>query len=178
MLNAEMEAIRKELEQTNAEKDETREQIDGFNTQISAIDEELNGLYKKKDEMREAYWKGRYDFKKQDQEIQHIQWMQRQKDRVVQQKAEAKEREEEKKALISSLPHPYAKEIETCDHLIGYINQQKVKLGLVVDNEAAARAAQAALQKEAAQERLHEKLVAGKVEVSQSKAEREAAAMV
>ena len=66
MLNAEMEAIRKELEQTNAEKDETREQVEVFNAQISSIDEELNDLYKKKDEVRELYWKGRYDHKIQD----------------------------------------------------------------------------------------------------------------
>ena len=64
-----MEAIRKELEQTNAEKDETREQVEGFNKQITGIEEELNALYKKKDDLREAYWKGRYDFKMQDQEI-------------------------------------------------------------------------------------------------------------
>jgi len=146
--------------------------------QITAVEEELNALYKKKDEMREAYWKGRFDFKKQDQEIQHIQWMQRQKDRVVQHKAYAKEREDEKKALIGSLPHPYVKEIDSCNHLISYINQQKIKMGLIVDNEDAARAAQTAIQKEAVQERLHEKLAAGKVEVSQSKAEREAANMV
>lgn len=48
-------------------------------------------------------------------------------------------------------------------------------MGLVINNEDAARAAQTAMQKEAVQERLHEKLAAGKVEVSQSKAEREAA---
>ena len=51
-------------------------------------------------------------------------------------------------------------------------------MGLVVTNEEAARAAQEAMQKEVVQERLHEKLSAGKVMVSQTKAEREAAAMV
>ena len=35
----------------------------------------------------------------------------------------AKEREEEKKAYINSLPHPYIKEIENCDHLVSYLNQ-------------------------------------------------------
>lgn len=89
VLNAEMEAIRKELEQTKAEKDEQSEQVDGFNKQINVIEDELNALYKKKDDLREAYWKGRYDFKMQDQEIQHIQWMQRQKDRVLNQRAQA-----------------------------------------------------------------------------------------
>jgi peptidoglycan hydrolase CwlO-like protein len=58
-----MEKIRKELEQTDAEKDETRAAMDAIQTQIEKVDEELKALYKQKDEKREAYWKGRYDFK-------------------------------------------------------------------------------------------------------------------
>ena len=72
-----MEDIRKELEQTNAEKDETRAQIDAIQLQIEGIETELTDLYAKKDEKREAYWKGRYDFKEQQESIMHIQWMQR-----------------------------------------------------------------------------------------------------
>lgn len=63
MLNKEMEEIRKELETTNAEKDVTRGQLDAIQKLIEVIDEELNQLYAKKDEKREAYWKGRFDFK-------------------------------------------------------------------------------------------------------------------
>jgi hypothetical protein len=40
--------------------------VDAIQKQIEAVEEELNSLYAKKDEKREAYWKGRYDFKKQD----------------------------------------------------------------------------------------------------------------
>lgn len=142
------------------------------------MEKELQELYAKKDEKREEYWKRRYDFKVQDNEIQHIQWMHRQKDKILQHKALLKEREEEKKIAISAMPHPYLKEIDCCEHLLGYIHATKVKLGIIVDNEVAAREAQTALQKEAVQERLNEKLTAGKVLVSQSKAEREAANMI
>ena len=58
-----MEKIRKELEQTDAEKDETRAAMDAIQTQIEKVDDELKALYKQKDEKREAYLKGRYDFK-------------------------------------------------------------------------------------------------------------------
>ena len=104
--------------------------------------------------------------------------MQRQKDKVLQQKSIIKERQEETKAVINSLPHPYMKEIDCCDHLISYLNSMKVKMGLTVDNELAARQAQAAIQQEAVQEKLNEKLAAGKVEVSISKQEREAASVI
>lgn len=134
-----MELIRKDLEATNQEKGETKEKLDGIQAQIEAVELELQDLYAKKDEKREAYWKARYDFKVQDNEIQHIQWMQRQKDKILQHKALMKEREEEKKSVINSLPHPYLKEIDCCEHLIGYIHATKVKMGLIVDNETAAR---------------------------------------
>ena len=49
------------------------------------------------------------------------------------------EREDERKEAIKSLPHPYAKEIDCCDHLIGYLNTLKVRAGLIVDSEQVAR---------------------------------------
>jgi len=59
----------------------------------------------------------------------------------------AKERDAEKQEFISSLPHPYIKEIEICEHLISFLTQQKVKMGLLITSEDAARAAQTADQK-------------------------------
>jgi len=134
-LNAEMETIRKELEQTNAEKDESRANADKVSEQIEAVDEELSALYAKKDEKREAYWKARYDFKEQRETIMHIEWMQRQKDKVVQNASFKAEREEERMEAIKSLPHPYQKEIDCCDHLTSYLHTLKVRAGLVIDNE-------------------------------------------
>lgn len=36
-------------------------------------------------------------------------------------------------------PHPYRKEIETCEHLSSYLHQLKKKAGLEVDEEVAAK---------------------------------------
>ena len=121
VLNREIETIRKEMEQTNAEKNETLAAADKIQEQIEACDQELNALYSKKDEKREAYWKGRYDFKLQREQIMHIEWMQRQKDKVLQNVAFKQEREEERNEAIKNMAHPYAKELDCCDHLIGYM---------------------------------------------------------
>lgn len=177
-LNKEMEEIRKELETTNAEKDVTKGQLDNLQKQIDDVDKELNELYAKKDEKREAYWKGRYDFKKQREEIMHIEWMQRQKDKVVNADAIKQEREEERKLAIKALPHPFQKELDCCDHLTGYLNSLKEKAGLLVNDSLAAKEAQAAIQQEVVKEKLNEKLAAGKVEVVQTKQEREASNML
>lgn len=144
-----MEGIRKELEQTNAEKDETRAAADKVSEQIEAVDTELTELYAKKDEKRELYWKARYDFKEQRNTIDHIEWMQRQKDKVIQNEEYKMEREEERQDAIKSLPHPYQKELDCCEHLVSYLNTLKMRAGLIIDNEAVARQAQAQLNKEA-----------------------------
>ncbi len=43
--------------------------MDAIQVDIEKVDEELKALYKQKDDKREAYWKGRFDFKTQDLEI-------------------------------------------------------------------------------------------------------------
>lgn len=88
-----MELIRKDLEMTNQEKDEMRSQLDGLQKKIDDVKKEIDEVYKKKDEIHSAYWKARYDCKKQEMEISHIRWMQRQKDKVVQNEQYKKERE-------------------------------------------------------------------------------------
>lgn len=158
-----MEEIRKELEQTNAEKDVTRAELDKLQEQVEKVEEDLTALYAKKDEKREAYWKGRYDYKQQRNEIEHIEWQQRQKDKVVMFQASKQEREQEREDAIKSMPHPYAKEIDCCEHLIGYMTTLKMRAGLIVDNEEAARKAQAEMQQEVVKEKINEKLAAGKV---------------
>lgn len=175
VLNQEMEKIRKELEETNQEKDETRAKADAASVEIDEADKALNELYKAKDAMREAFWKAKYDHKKQREEIQHIEWMQRQKDKVLQAQRDKKEREEERKEAISNLPHPYLKEMDTCAHLLNFLQSLKVRYGLVApDSETVARQTQTALAQEAVKDRMDQKLAAGKVEVAKTKAEREA----
>lgn len=56
--------------------------------------------------------------------------------------------------MIKDLPHPYKKEIETCQHLVNYCHQLKRKAGLEQDSEAVARATQQALLTEAAQQKV------------------------
>jgi hypothetical protein len=48
-------------------------------------------LFEAKDKKREDYWHARYDFEIQKEEIAHIEWMQKQKDRVINRSAEQKQ---------------------------------------------------------------------------------------
>ena len=155
VIQKEMDKIKEDLAQTNAEKTETVAQLDALQEKIEKIEGDLSKLFAKKDELREAFWKGKYDFKKQREEIAHIEWMQRQKERVVQRNAQKKERDEELKTQIRQMDHYYQKELDCCDHLTGYLHSLKVRAGLIIDDEAEARKAQAQFQEEQVKEKLN-----------------------
>ena len=124
------------------EQTDVKGQADAVSREIERIEEELTGIFAAKDEKREAYWKARYDYKVQRDQVAHIEWMHRQKERVGQREAERQELLAEREATIKNLPHPYAKELETCEHLINFLHTLKVRSGLVADSEQVARETQ------------------------------------
>jgi hypothetical protein len=78
---------------------------------------------------------------------------------------------------IKNLPHPFAKEMDTCNHLASRIHQLKRMTGLEVDGDQAAKEfAQEELAR-VNREKLAGKLSDGKIQDFQSKQEREMAAI-
>jgi len=61
------------------------------------------------------------------------------------------------------MPHPYKKEIETCQHLVSYCHQTKIKAGLEVDADELARQAQQAALMAENQEKINERISGGKL---------------
>ena len=104
--------------------------------------------------------------------------MQRQKERVLQREAEREEALAERENTIKNMPHPYLKELDTCEHLIAFLHTLKVRAGLEADSEQVARETQQDMLKEMNQKAMQKKIEEGKVEAAMSKKERDAAAMV
>jgi len=73
------------------------------------------------------------------------------------------DQDEQRKAFIKEMPHPYKKEIETCQHLISYCHQTKIKAGLEVDADEQARQAQQAALIAENQEKINERISGGKL---------------
>lgn len=71
------------------------------------------------------------------------------------------------------MPHPYEKELSTCDHIIGYLVDMKRKAGLIQDSETVARDTQKNFMSEAAKQNLEKKVQEGKIMHAMSKHERE-----
>ena len=68
--------------------------------------------------------------------------MQRQKERSTLREQERDEILKERDDKIKNLPHPYLKELETCDHLIAFLHTLKIRAGLEQDSEQVARETQ------------------------------------
>ena len=75
--------------------------------------------------------------------------------------------------MIKDMPHPYAKEIETCGHLINYCHQLKRKAGLEQDSEEVARQLLQSELAEANKNKIAAKLADGKLLDYNTKQERE-----
>lgn len=81
--------------------------------------------------MREAYFKAKLEYELEKDEIYHAEWIVKEKNRLIEREQAKIRRIEERKQALLDRPNPYEKEIETCDHLIAYLNKLKVLTGLM-----------------------------------------------
>jgi hypothetical protein len=155
-----------------------RGEADKVSKDIDKLGQDMSDLFEQKDQKREEFWKARFEFEIQKEEIAHIEWMVRQKDKVINRESEQKQLVEERENYIKSLPHPYEKELDTCDHIVGYLIDMKRKAGLLQDSEVVARDTQNNFLSEAARRELMKKVEEGKIQHAMSKNEREQEGMI
>lgn len=148
-------------------------EADKVSKQIDKLTQDLSDLFDKKDQRREEYWHARFDYEIQREEISHIEWMHKQKERVLARKVESKAIEEERENYIKSLPHPYEKELDTCEHIVMYLTEMKRKAGLLQDSEVVAQNLQTNFLSEQAKQNLEKKVQAGQIQHALSKQERQ-----
>ena len=127
-----MEIIKEGQNDITSQLDKIKESLDELSAQIS-------DHYANKDKIREAYYEQCWNHEVQRDRIQYLKDLHAQKERLIEMDQHLKESEEIAQQQIKDWPHPYAKEIETCDHLSSYLHQMKRKAGLEVDEEVAAK---------------------------------------
>lgn len=176
--NAEIEKLRKEMESIRETQQDVKGEADKVSKDIDKLSQDLSDLFEQKDVKREEYWKARFDFEIQKEEIAHIEWMHRQKERVLNRESEQKQLVEERENFIKSLPHPFEKELDTCEHIVGYLIDMKRKAGLLQDSETVARDTHKNFMSETAKQNLEKKVQEGKIQHAMSKHEREEEGMI
>ena len=70
-------------------------------------------------------------------------------------------------------PNPYEKEIETCEHLIAYLNKKRVEFGLLEEKEVTIQDVEKSLLSQFAKEDVTKKINDGKLERAKNKQEKQ-----
>lgn len=79
------------MENIKENQQDIRGETDKVSKDIEKLTQDISDLFDLKSQKREDYWKARYDFEIQKEEIQYIEWMTRQKERVIHRAQEDKE---------------------------------------------------------------------------------------
>ena len=83
-----VDTIKSTLDANRSEKEGIGKQLDALQEDIDKIDKEIDAHYDSKREHYESFWKAKYNHKLQRMEINHIEWMERNKQKVLDFEAE------------------------------------------------------------------------------------------
>jgi len=106
------------MDQTRKEWDDLSEDAKVEEKKIELLKQSIDGLKKKRDEIVNKYYAEEDKYNDQLRLIKRIEWMAREKERLIKDDEWKKKREEEEKA--KKPVNPYLEHIDTCDHLIVY----------------------------------------------------------
>jgi len=101
-------------------KGEIKEEADVITKEIDEASEALRNAFQTKDKMRESYFKQLYEFELQNDKVRWLKGLINQQKKLNMAQSEKQDRIAKKRAEINERPNPYIKEIDTCEHLVGY----------------------------------------------------------
>lgn len=145
-------------------KQKSSEENKGEQVKIDAFNAELTEIRKKMHEMVDKFYTAEDNYWAQQKIIKRIEYMKREKDRIVDRDTRQKAWEAEQRAKKPI--HPYIEQMETCDHLVDFC-KKFVKAG-----PPAAEASKDE-KKEAEQTALGSRLAAGELKVISKKKDKD-----
>lgn len=134
VIKAQITALNQEIDQTGNVINETYSKIKGskdqLNTEIPTLFEEtkkiateIDQLEVEKKALTDDFREKKYAYNKQQSEIKQIEWMTKMKTKIIEQEERRKKEEEQAKLDELNKPHPYAKEITSCETYISYLGR-------------------------------------------------------
>lgn len=127
---AEIDKVKQEDSVQREQRSDVKQQLDKFQADIDKIKEQIQELQDKKYETKEAYYKEKYEYDLERAEISQIEWMAKEKQRIIDQEQYKQKKIEERKQSLADRDNPFKREIETCDHLIALCSKMMVQFGL------------------------------------------------
>jgi chromosome segregation ATPase len=109
-----------QMDSMKGNREEMKGELDKLDAQKQELSDQIGEIFKKKDDLREEFYKQKYLVKKQQEEIKKNDVMIKRKQRLLDDLARKEEWQARKQAEKASRPHPYTREMDLCEHLIGY----------------------------------------------------------
>lgn len=154
------------------------EQLDKFSAEIEKQKADLKEIYSQKDEVREEYYKTKFEYEVENDEIKHFEHIVRVKETLGLRDQQRQERLAARTQALADRPNPFQKELETCERLIGYCELIKKKLGLGGQTDETIKEETKQIINQLAKEDVNKKVKDGKLEAVKSKKEREDEAII
>lgn len=134
-MEKEVNELQDDLDEQKKSRSDNKESLEPL---IAQKKEEYQGkidaLKKKKQELKDKFKKDQEAYEDEQELLQYVDWVKRKIEKLknhekfLKREEERKKREEEElKVVEESIPNPFAKEIELCDQLIGYLERIRPK---------------------------------------------------
>ena len=134
VINAQIDSLSGEIKQTNSIIDETNNKIksgkDSLKQELPTLFEETKKLQAEIDVLElerkglvEDFREKKFAYQKQQNLIKHVDFITKMKAKLVEQEERRTQQEEYEKQEELNKPHPYAKEILSCDAFISYLSK-------------------------------------------------------
>lgn len=123
--NQKLDTMNEEFKASNKLRDENSQVLDKLEETVQTIKKVIGELYQEKSDLKEAFFKAKYEFELQQQIVRHRDFIIRRQTRLQDDVKYEKEREEKRLAERAAIPNPFEDEIENCTFLAGYLKKLK-----------------------------------------------------
>ena len=134
VIKAQLDMINKEIDYTSTlindthakiknSKDQRSTEIPLMKEERKVIEDEIQVVEAERKKVVDDFKDKKYAYKKQQNDIKQIEFMTKMKARIIEQEERRKYEEEQAKFDEDNKPHPYAKEILSCDTYIAYLSK-------------------------------------------------------
>lgn len=119
--------MNKEFEESKNLKETNKEVFEELEQKVQVIKEAIAKIFEKKNQVKEEFYHAKFDYEVEQDEIRHIEYLIRKKEKLVKDEEYKKKREqyerEKLEKLLSSEPNPYIEEISLARALSGYLQK-------------------------------------------------------
>lgn len=122
-----LDTIKADQEESKKLRETNKEGLDELEQKIQVIKDQIAKIFEEKIKVKEEYYHKKFDFAVEQDEVKHIEFLIRRKEKLVKDEEYKKKREEQEKskltAMLASMPNPFQDEIALADSICSYLTK-------------------------------------------------------